>query len=201
MGATAIGIIYSPWGQRSGAHFNPSVTLSFLRLGKVSGWDAAFYVAAQFAGGVGGVLLAASVIGMFVAHPSVNFAVTKPGPDGSLVAFVAELGISFLLFLVVLFTSNQRRTARYTGIFAGTMVALYITLESPISGMSMNPARTFGSALPAGEWTALWVYFTAPPIGMFAAAEIYRLVAGKARCAKLHHENSKRCIFRCEYAS
>jgi len=59
MGATAIAIIYSPIGKRSGAHFNPGVTLTFLRLGKIARWDAAFYIAAQFIGGVAGVALAA----------------------------------------------------------------------------------------------------------------------------------------------
>jgi len=62
MGLTAIGIVYSPLGKRSGAHFNPSVTLTFLRLGKIAPWDALFYVAAQFAGGVAGVALAAVVL-------------------------------------------------------------------------------------------------------------------------------------------
>lgn len=63
MGLTAVGIIYSPWGQRSGAHINPAVTLTFLRLGKVSPWDAAFYVLAQFAGGIYGVVLVGGILG------------------------------------------------------------------------------------------------------------------------------------------
>src|SRR2546425_8732756 len=63
MGLTAIGIIYSPWGRRSGAHMNPSVTLSFLALGKIAPWDAFFYIASQFAGGALGVMLAALLIG------------------------------------------------------------------------------------------------------------------------------------------
>lgn len=62
MGLTAIGIIYSPWGKQSGAHINPSVTLTFFRLGKVKPWDAFFYIIAQFIGGLAGVLLVAAVI-------------------------------------------------------------------------------------------------------------------------------------------
>jgi aquaporin Z len=91
--------------------------------------------------------------------------------------------------------------ARYTPLFAGALVATYITLEAPLSGMSMNPARTFGSALAAQLWTSLWIYFTAPPLGMLAAAEAYRWQQGAhaVRCAKLHHHNDKRCIFRCDY--
>jgi aquaporin Z len=201
MGATAAGIVFSPWGKRSGAHLNPAVTLTFLRLGKVRAWDAFFYIAAQFAGGVAGVLAAAAALRGLVAHPAVHYVVTAPGAAGEGVAFVAEAGISFLLMAVVLRVSNHPRLARYTGFFAGTLVATYITLEAPISGMSMNPARSFGSAAPAMFWHALWVYFLAPPLGMLLAGELYRWRYGieRVRCAKLHHDNDQRCIFRCGY--
>ena len=74
-------------------------------------------------------------------------------------------------------------------------------MEAAELGMSMNPARTFGSALVAQLWTALWIYFTGPPLGMLAAAEVYRWQKGghTVLCAKLHHHNDKRCIFRCGY--
>jgi aquaporin Z len=66
--------------------------------------------------------------------------------------------------------------------------------------MSMNPARTFASALPGGIFTALWVYLLAPPLGMLAAAQLYLILLGRhrVRCAKYHHDNARRCIF-CEY--
>ena len=202
MGLTAVGIIYSPWGKQSGAHINPSVTLSFLRLGKVKPWDAFFYVVAQFAGGVSGILLAAAILWPWIADPSVNYVATVPGAGGTGLAFLAELLISFGLMSTVLIASNGDRLARFTGLFAGILVATYITVEAPLSGMSMNPARTFGSALPGQVWTALWIYFTAPPLGMLLAAEAYRRVKGAHAilCAKLHHQNDKRCIFRCGYA-
>src|SRR5574341_2046337 len=73
MGLTAIGIIYSPWGKQSGAHINPSVTLTFLRLGRVKVVDAIYYVVAQFVGGIIGVLLSATVLGSLLANPSVNY--------------------------------------------------------------------------------------------------------------------------------
>jgi aquaporin Z len=201
MGATAIGIIFSPWGKRSGAHFNPAVTLTFFRLGKVSRWDATFYVAAQFAGGVLGVALAALPLRAWLSDPAVNFVVTLPGEWGIGAAFLAELCISFLQMSVILRVSNNMRIARWTGVFAGLLVAGYISLEAPLSGMSMNPARTFGSAAVAQLWTALWIYFLAPPLGMLAAAEIYLRGPGLHRvfCAKLHHHNDKRCIFRCNF--
>ena len=196
MGLTAICIIYSPWVKQSGAHINPSVTLTFFRLGKVKPWDAFFYIIAQFIGGLAGVLLMATVIKGAVTHPSVNYVATVPGMSGASVAFVSEFNISFILMSVILIVTNTMSIARFTGLFAGILVATYITLEAPLSGMSMNPARTFSSALPAGVWTALWVYFTAPPLGMLLAAEVYLRVKGakSVLCAKLHHQNDKRCI-------
>jgi aquaporin Z len=200
MGLTAVAIVYSPFGKRSGAHFNPAVTLTFFRLGKVDPWDAAFYVAAQFAGGIAGVALAAVTFPQLVGHPSVNYVVTVPGENGPEVAFFAEALISFLLMTVILIVSNLERMARYTGVFAGILVATYITIEAPLSGMSMNPARTLGSAFGAQAWTSLWVYFTAPPLGMLLAAELHLWLEGRGavECAKLHHQNDTRCIF-CEY--
>ena len=202
MGLTAIGLIYSPWGQQSGAHMNPSLTLTFLRLGKIARADALGYVVGQFVGGVLGVLVVRTMLGMLVAHPAVRFAATSPGPAGTAAAFVAELLISFLLMSVVLVASNSLRLARYTPLLAGTLVAAYITLEAPLSGMSMNPARSFASALAAWRWTALWIYFTAPPLGMLAAAEAYVQLRGAHRvlCAKLNHHTARRCIFRCGFA-
>lgn len=197
MGLTAVGIIYSPWGKQSGAHINPSVTLTFFRLGKVKPWDAFFYVISQFAGGITGVAVASAALGPSLAHPSVTYVVTVPGPGGPRAAFLGELFISFGLMLAVLAASNAMRLARFTGLFAGALVATYISLEAPLSGMSMNPARTLGSAIPAQLWTALWIYFTAPPLGMLLAAEVYLQVKGARSifCAKLHHQNTKRCIF------
>jgi aquaporin Z len=197
MGLTAIGIIYSPWGKQSGAHFNPSVTLTFLRLGKVVRHDAIFYIIAQFTGGIAGVLLPAAVFGDLLASPAVNYVITVPGSAGPGIAFVAEIVITFILMTIILHVSNNQRIARLTGLCAGMLVTTYITFEAPFSGMSMNPARTFGSAFPAQVWTALWVYFTAPLIGMFAAAQVYVTMKRSAAvaCAKLHHQNTRRCIF------
>jgi aquaporin Z len=201
MGLTAIVLIYSPWGKQSGAHFNPAVTLTFLRLGKVKPLDALFYIVAQFGGGWLGISIAARVLGTAIADPAVNYIVTVPGNSGAIVAFFAELAISSCLMMMILIVSNTPKLARFTGLFAGIAIATYITIEAPFSGMSMNPARTLASAIPAHNWTAIWIYFTAPLLGMLLAAEIYVRVKGSkaVRCAKLHHQNHKRCIFRCGY--
>src|SRR3954470_4524843 len=82
MGGTAIALVFSPLGKRSGAHFNPAVTMTFWRLGKVKNWDAFFYVIAQFCGGIVGVEIVAAAIPRLMADPSVNFVVTLPGAAG-----------------------------------------------------------------------------------------------------------------------
>ena len=181
---------------------NPAFSLMFLSLGKIAPWDALFYVVAQSVGGLAGVVLSSFLIGPAVADPSVNYVATVPGPQGPWVAFGAEFGISFLLIAIILNVSNSRRLTRYTPWVAGFLIASYISIESPLSGMSMNPARTIGSALPAGVWTAIWVYFLAPVLGMFSAGQLFRHFRGAHRifCAKYHHHNDKRCIFRCNFS-
>jgi aquaporin Z len=201
MGLTAIAIVYSPWGKQSGAHINPVVTLTFFRLGKIRPIDALFYILAQFLGGLLGVLVAVKFLGNAIVHPTVNYVVTTPGMSGTGIAFLAEFIISFGMMMMVLVVSNASKLARFTGIFVGILIATYITLEAPLSGMSMNPARTLASAIPGHNWTAIWIYFTAPLFGMLSASEVYVRLKGwnAVRCAKLHHHNDKRCIFRCGY--
>lgn len=201
MGLTAVGLIHSPWGKRSGAHLNPAVTLTFWRLGKIALPDALGYVAAQFAGGTLGLAAAVLVLGGRLSHPEVGYVATVPGPLGAGVAFAGEAAISFGLMAAVLVASNLRALERYTGLLAGTLVALYITVESPVSGMSMNPARSFASALAANVWTSFWVYATAPILGMLAAAQAYLATRGAraVHCAKLRHVAEHRCIFFCRY--
>ena len=196
MGLTAILLIYSRWGQRSGAHMNPAVTLTFLLLGKVAAWDAFFYVLAQFLGAAAGVLLVYAGAGQAFAAPEVDFIVTLPGAAGAGAAFLAEVLISGLLMFTILAVANSARYARWTGVWAGVLVAAFIVFEAPLSGMSMNPARTFASAAVAAEWQDLWIYFAAPPLGMLIAAAWYRLIPTlhTIGCAKLLHPLGVRCI-------
>ena len=195
MGLTAIGLIYSPWGKRSGAHMNPAVTLGFLWLGRIRPRDALGYVAAQFIGGLVGVLLVAGLVGDAFAMPPVSFAATLPGASGVAAAFLAELVISFgMLFIILRIAAHPRHGSR-AGLAAGALVTLYISVEAPLSGMSMNPARSFASAAPGALWDHLWVYFLAPPLGMCLAAVAFRWREDRpAPCAKVVHDPDTPCI-------
>jgi aquaporin Z len=201
MGATAVTLIRSPWGRRSGAHMNPAVTLTFLRLGKVARRDAVGYVAGQCLGGLAGVLLVSALAGDAFTQPPVLHVVTTPGAGGPWLALAAEVAISFLLMTTVLALANSYRLADLTPYCAGALVALYITFEAPFSGMSMNPARSLASAVPAGVWTSFWVYLVGPLLGMLAAAELYlrRRGLGCVLCAKLDHSDGSPCPFHCNW--
>jgi len=197
MGLTAVALIYSPWGQRSGAHMNPAVTLTFLHLGKINGRDAFFYIVAQFLGGLLGVYIVLAFAGSAFSEAPVEYAITRPGESGKWVALAAEFAISFVLMLVVLGVSNSDRWAKLTGLCCGLLIAIYITIVGPLSGMSMNPARSVASAFPGDNWMDMWIYFAAPIAGMLAAGRAH-LWWWRGRdhvgCAKLQHSGRQRCI-------
>jgi aquaporin Z len=201
MGITAVLIIHSPMGKRSGAHFNPAITLTYYRLGKIDLWDAVFYVCFQFIGGIFGVAVASIIFGSSLSKPSVDYVVTVPGRYGTAAAFVAELFMATVLMAVVLLLSNRVSMAVYVSYSVGTLIALYTFFLAPVSGFSVNPARTIGSAFFAGVWTAGWLYLTAPLIGMFGAAEVYARTSGHGPvlCAKLHPDSAFPCPFHCHF--
>jgi aquaporin Z len=192
MGLTAVLIIHSPMGKRSGAHFNPSITLTYLRLRKIDLWDALLYIAGQFAGGIAGVGVAAMVLRQRLALPPVQYAITVPGRYGAAAAFAAEFFMAALLMGVVLWTSNRAAFAKFTSYLVGALITLYVLIFGPISGFSINPARTVGSAVFAHIWTSVWIYFTAPVLGMLLAAQVYVMLYGREQVhhAKLHHSPS-----------
>lgn len=198
MGSTAICLIYSGWGKRSGALMNPAVVLSHFRLGRLSGWDAMGYMVGQFIGGSMGVGVTALLLGSWVTDSSVNYAATQPGIYGPFAAWLGEFVIAMVLMTVVLGVNRVPRLAPHTGFFVAGLVLIYITFEAPISGMSMNPARTFSSAVNAGQWMGIWIYFTAPVLGMLTAIEVQRAVGGRHRlCGKFSHSRTVACHLRC----
>src|SRR6202008_382457 len=109
--------------------------------------------------------------------------------------------IAFGLMMVVLTANASVRLMRWTGVCAGLLVALYIAVEAPVSGMSLNPARSMASAVPSGLWHGIWIYLTAPPIGMLLAAEFHMRLGCRTPCAKLNHFTIRRCIFHCDFAA
>jgi aquaporin Z len=124
----------------------------------------------------------------------VNFVATLPGAAGPSGAFIAETGISALLILTVLELSGRSQAAPYAGLCAGVLIACFVTFEAPLSGMSMNPARSFASALPSGHWQHFWIYLVAPSLGMVTAALLRQLLAVQTGCAKLAHTRTVHCI-------
>jgi aquaporin Z len=127
----------------------------------------------------------------------VNYVATIPGAAGDWAAFAGEITISFIIMAMIVYVSNRRAIARFTGLFAGLLIALFVEFEVPLSGFGMNPARTLASALPGGIWTGIWIYFTAVPLGMLLAAQSYLAVgnADSIHCCKLHHSSREPCIF------
>lgn len=200
MGATALAIFLSAWGKRTGAHMNPAVTLVFAWLGKTTVPNAVGYIAGQLIGGVGGVLLSSLLLGDVIRDPAINYIVTVPGTHGVLVAWVAEFIMSAAIIFTVLALSGIEGWAKATPYAAASLVCVFIVVEAPFSGMSINPARTLGSAIPANVWTAWWVYITAPVAGMFAGAGLRHLLAQcshRRACCMGGRCNSCRCLYTC----
>jgi MIP family channel proteins len=193
-------VVYSPLGQISGGHINPAVTLAFWRLGKVPASDAAAYIAAQFVGALAGTYAAGLAWGPLTR--AIDFGTTLPGAGYSGAgAFAAEAFITFLLVFTIFVCVNKPRVAPRTGLIAGALVALLVMIEAPVTGTSLNPARSLAPAILASNYHALWVYFAGPIAGALAAAAAYRGQWGhQTVCAKLYHTEKYPCPFdTCSY--
>jgi aquaporin Z len=197
-GATAV--VYSPLGQISGGHINPAVTLAFWRLGKVPARDAVIYVVMQFLGAVAGAYAAGVAWGGLTR--GVQYAATVPGDGYSWAgALAAETAITFLLVFLIFVCVNKPKLAPRTGLLAGSLVALLVMIEAPVTGTSLNPARTLGPAILATNYTGLWIYFAGPLAGALIAAAAFTGQWGKQTvCAKLYHTEKYPCPFdSCSY--
>jgi aquaporin Z len=173
LGATSLFIFYSPLTAPSGSNINPAVTLTFWRLGKMSSWDALFYVVFQFAGGLLGVYFMAALIGLPLTGRPVHYVTTIPGKNGPWGALGAEFITGFIVMTSVLFSSDSPRWSRYTRVFSAGLICLFVILAKPLSGFSMNPARTVASALPSSDWTSWYIYMIVPVLSMLCAAEFF----------------------------
>jgi len=179
MGATALFIFYSPLTAPSGSQINPAVTITFLRLKKMGKWDTFFYIIFQFVGGLVTVYVMALLMGKTLTTAPVNYAVTVPGKYGITVAAITEFIIAFIIMTIILFTSANKSLKKYTRIFSGICVCVYVIIAGPISGFGMNPTRTAASAIPAHIYTAFWIYMFMPFAGMLSAAEVFLLAQNK----------------------
>ena len=159
--------VISAIGDISGAHINPSVTVTLWASGRFPGSQVAPYIVCQLIGAVLG-----SVMVRLLFPDAESLGGTAPS-GGLMQSFLAEVLLTFLLLFVVL---NVSEGAKEKGITAGIAIGGVITLEvlvgGPISGASMNPARSFGPALVGGDWTAYWIYVAGPILGGLIAAPL-----------------------------
>ena len=168
------GMIYA-LGHVSGAHINPAVTVAFWSTGRFAGRDVAPYVLAQCAGAV-----AASATLGYLLGPAGGYGATLPG-IGTGRSFVMEWLLSFVLMLVIMAVATDRRVAEgFAGLAVGLTVGFCAMMGGPLTGASMNPARSLGPAVAGGLWEGHWIYWAAPLTGMIAAARVYELLRSPA---------------------
>ncbi len=190
-------VAISPLGRLSGAHINPSVSLAFWVQGKMRFYDLVGYVTGQLLGAILGETLLVLIWGGYAA--SVHNGMTLPGAGYPLwLVFLAEAALTALLvFLIFLFVSSHR-LMRWTPLMAWLLIATMVWQEAPISGTSLNPARSLAPALLSWFWTDQWLYCIAPPLGALLAVAAFRLFAAGERdvlTGKLFHVPHYRSVF------
>jgi len=163
-------------GHLSGAHINPAVTVAFTLTRHFPAKDAAAYIGAQLLGACAGAL---TLLAVWPDQPA-SLGATVPSVGlGS--AFVYEVVLSaFLMFVIISVATDTRAVGPAAAIAIGGTVALDALFGGPVTGASMNPARSFGPALASGEWTDFWIYVVGPVLGAAAGGFAYQLVRGQA---------------------
>jgi aquaporin Z len=168
-GLVVLAMIYAV-GPISGAHMNPAVTLAFASIGRMPWREAAYYIACQLAGA-----LAASALVKGVFGPG-NLGVTLPAGEW-VQSFVLEFVLTFILMFVIMGVAHDERAeGLMAGVAIGATVALEALLGGPISGASMNPARSLAPALVSGQLALSWIYVAAPISGAMAGAFVFRQI-------------------------
>jgi aquaporin NIP len=161
-------------GHLSGAHINPAVTVAFTMTRHFPAGDAVAYIAAQLAGATAGALL---LLAIWTGQPA-NLGATLPSV-GTGSALLYEIVLTaFLMFVIMAVATDTRAVGAAAAIAIGGTVGLDALFGGPVTGASMNPARSFGPALAAGEWTSFWIYVVGPVVGAAAGAFAYQLVRG-----------------------
>jgi MIP family channel proteins len=168
-GAVVAALIYG-LGHVSGAHFNPAVTLAFWTSGFFPKWKVLPYILAQCWGAI-----AASFILLITLGNVANLGATLPLKGNWLQSFVIEIVLTFILMLIILGSGLDRRAhIGFAGLAIGLTVGLEAAFMGPITGASMNPARSLGPALIGGIWQHHWLYWVAPILGAQLAVLVYR---------------------------
>ncbi len=176
-GLIVLAMIYT-FGDVSGAHLNPAVTVAFAAAGRFAWRDAAGYVLTQLLGAFGG-----SAVLRFLFPESQTLGATLPA-GGIAQSFVLEVILTFLLMFVILSVSTGAKEKGITaGIAIGAVIAVEAMVAGPICGASMNPARSLAPAVVSGHVTALWVYLIAPVIGALLAIPACCIVRERDCCA------------------
>jgi len=160
-------------GHISGAHFNPAVTLAFATIGRFPWREVPLYVLGQVAAATLAALLLRSVFGA-----DANLGVTLPAATLSLwQAAILELVLTaFLMFVITAVATDSRAVGHLAGLAIGGTVALGALMGGPLTGGSMNPARSLGPAIESGAWSTQWLYIIAPMAGAVLGAMIYTLI-------------------------
>ncbi len=183
-------VTISPIGRRSGAHLNPAVTFGFWCRHRVHVHDLAGYVVAQCIGAAIGTALVVWWWGSTAR--SVDFGVTTPGTGvDSWAAVAIEVLMTGLLVLTILLMVSSKATAHWTPLVVWLVIAALVWQGAPLTGTSLNPARSLAPALLLPDLTHLWIYLLAPPLGALAAAGIILSLRGiEPMTAKLYHDAS-----------
>ena len=184
-GGTGALIAISAVGKVSGAHINPAVTMSFMLFGKINIRTALIYISAQLIGAVVGTLPL-----LLWGHwsQSISFGATQPGADYTVrQALRGEFITTFTMVTMLIIFLAFRKIRNYTPAMFPFLYAIMVPLEADISGISTNPARSFGPAVVSGEWHAWWIYWVGPLSGALLSCLLCSFLVKRITVAKLYH--------------
>ncbi len=175
---SAIGLMVYAFGHISGAHINPAVTIPMIITKKISPADGAGYIALQL---IGGIIAAFSLVAILPdLGQAVNFGTQAPGDliqgDPMKALWLEMIFTFFLVTTIFLVAVHKKAPAGIHGISIGGMVFLLHLVGVPLTGASMNPARTLGPAIASGFWEFHWIYWVGPIIGGIIAGLIMNYV-------------------------
>ena len=187
-GTTGASIALSPVGKVSGAHINPAVTLAFRLMGKLDLQTTLGYIVAQLIGAVVGSL---PLLLWGTMGTSVAFGATLPGPGYSLsTVILGEVITTFTMVTLLAVFLSFRSIRPFTPAIFPPLYAIMVWAESPISGTSTNPARSFGPSVISGQWEGWWIYWIGPMAGMLLAVLACSFLAKRIEVAKLYYFDS-----------